>query len=101
MENNLTFDLMYLEQLAIKRSAKLERIAHEEMMRFDRDCEKAIDPVRLVKISHDNTVTDVEIAGHFKGYRVQSHELHTRACENSGIAECICLANKGEGSSIL
>ncbi len=93
----LTLELMYLEQLAMRRSIKLEDIAYQEMM-GDRDIEKSIDPVTLSKISHDNIVTDVEIAEHLRNYPVEVIERHGTRCKSSGVQFCVCTANRIVGT---
>jgi hypothetical protein len=87
----LKLELMYLEQLAIKRDFKLDRIALDELMRFERKC----DYPDVTEIQKDNLLTDGQIRWHFlDGAPPQGHELHFKRCEDSGVTYCTCMPDK-------
>ena len=87
----LQLELGYLEQLAIKRDYKLDRIALDAMMQLGR-----FDFFDVSDIQKDNLLTDAQICWHFLHPTIhpEGHELHFKRCEESGIPECTCLVKQ-------
>lgn len=88
--NNTLETIFTLDVMRTRRELSLERATRDLLW------EESINPlIDVSDIVMDNRETDKDMIRHFSGeYPTTSPDLHTRACEDSGVCYCICMANK-------
>lgn len=94
---------LLLEDFAIRRAARLSRIATERLVQgygwFASDED-------IIALEHENVMDDIAIRQYFLSRSVMSlnpRELHVAPCRDSLVEYCICLPNKqsqGQGEPL-